>query len=79
LVGEIKKNGGTSGERLGTLWEVDVFLDSKLHSFDNEVCAIRNTDSKIERKEVCGELVAKGMGNMGRDDASDGSGDAQGA
>ena len=49
LVGEVKENGSTSRERLGALWEINIFLDSKLHCFDNEVCAIRDTDSKIER------------------------------
>jgi hypothetical protein len=55
---------------------IDKLLDGQLHGFDYEVRAVGNPNGKVIGEEVCGKFIAKCACDMGRDEASDGSGDA---
>ena len=68
LIREVKEDGGASGEGLFLLWAVDIFFNSKLHSFNDEIRAIGNANGKVEGKEVGSKFVAKRAGYVSADD-----------
>ncbi len=79
LVCEVEEDGGASGEGLFLLWAVHIFLNSELHSFNNEVRAIGDANRKVEGKEVSSKFVAKCAGYVGADETAYGGGNAKGA
>jgi hypothetical protein len=68
LIHEVKEDGGVSGEGLFLLWAVDIFFNSKLHSFNDEVRAIENANGKVEGEEVGSKFVAKRTGHVSADE-----------
>ena len=78
LVCQVKEDRSSCGEGVGALRVIDKLLDGQLHGFDYKVRAIGNPNGKVIGEEVCGKFIAKNACDVGRDEASDGSGDAQG-
>ena len=52
------------------LWAVDIFFNSKLHSFYDKVRAIGNANGKVEGKEVGSKFVAKRAGHVSADETA---------
>ena len=58
---------------------VDKFFNGKLHSLDNEVGTIWNTDCNVEWEEMSSKFVAERAGDVGTDEATYCGGNAKGA
>ena len=70
LIREVEEDGGAGGEGLFLLWAVDIFLNSKLHSFNDEVRAIGNANGKVEGEEVGSKFVVKRTGHVSADETA---------
>ena len=70
LIREVEEDGGASGEGLLLLWAVDMFFNSKLHSFNDEVRAIGNANGKVEGEEVGSKFVVKRTGHVSADETA---------
>ena len=57
---------------------IDKLLDGQLHGFDYEVRAVGNPNGKVIWEDVCGKFISKCACDVGRNEVTDGSGDAQG-
>ena len=56
---------------------LDEFFDGKLHCLDNEVASIRNANCIVVWEKVGCEFVSKGVGNVARDEATNGGGESK--
>jgi len=78
LVCQVEEDRSSCGEGVGAFRLIDKLLDGQLHGFDYEVRAVGNPNGKVIWEEVCGKFIVKCACDVGHDEASDGSGDAQG-
>jgi hypothetical protein len=58
---------------------LDEFFDGELHCLYDEVAAIRNANRIVVGEKVGCKFVSKGVGNVARDEATNGGGDSKGA
>ena len=79
MICKVKKDSGACRQGLLSLWVVDKFFNGKLHSLDNEVGTIWNTDCKVEWEEMSSKFVAERAGDVGTDEATYCGGNAKGA
>ena len=56
---------------------LDDFFDGDLHCFYDEIVAIRNANRIVVGEKVGCEFVSKGVGNVARDEATNGGGDSK--
>ena len=78
LVCQVEEDRSLCGEGVGVLRVIDKLLDGQLHVFDYKVRAVGKPNGKVIGEEMCGKFIAKRACDVGRDEALDGSGDAQG-
>jgi hypothetical protein len=57
---------------------LDEFFDGELHCLYDKVAAIRNANHIVVEEKVGCEFVLKGVGDMARDEATNGGGDSKG-
>ena len=58
---------------------LDEFFDGELHCLYDEVAAIRNANRIVVGEKVGCKFVSKGVGDVARDEATNGGGDSKGA
>ena len=58
---------------------LDEFFDGELHCLYDKVASIRNADRVVVGKKVGCKCVSKGVGDVARDEATNGGGDSKGA
>ena len=58
---------------------LDEFFDRELHCLDDKIAAIRNANRIVVWEKVGSEFVSKGVGDVARDEATNGGGDSKGA
>jgi len=58
---------------------LDEFFDGELHCLYDKVAAIRNANCIVVGEKVGCKFVSKGVGDVARDEATNGGGDSKGA
>mgnify|MGYP006154942619 FL=1 len=58
---------------------LDEFFDGELHCLYDKVAAIRNANCIVVGEKVGCKFVSKGVGDVARDESTNGGGDSKGA